>query len=512
MPSPQPAVLYARVSSEEQEKEGFSIPAQLTLLREYAAREGIEIRHEFVDVETAKKPGRTGFNEMVAFFKKQAKRKQESPRCLTLLVEKTDRLYRNLKDYVTIDELQIDIHFVKEAVVLSPKSHSSEKFMHGIKVLMAKNYVDNLSEETKKGMMEKAKQGMWPLAAPIGYRNVTGDGGKKLIVINPEIAPIIRRLFERYATGRYSLKELLEMARSDGLLSPRSGKPASKAHIHKILCNRFYYGQFTWRGKVYDGSHEPLVSRELWDKVQAILRDRGTKKPKKRKHNFAFSGLITCKHCGCAVVGEIQKGRYVYYHCSGHKQKCPEPYVREEVLEAKFTGILSSLAFDAEILDWTRQAIQLSHVDEKAHHEKAIRRLQAEYNRLQKRIEAAYEDKLDGRIDIAFFDRKTDEWREDQARCRDAIEAHEQANQNYLCEGIALVELANRAAELFEKQPPREKRKLLDFLLSNCSWGDGVLTPTFRQPFDMIADASTQCAEEKAAGGSSDDLRQLMGG
>jgi site-specific DNA recombinase len=134
--------MYVRVSSKEQEQ-GFSIPAQRQLLKDYAEREGIHVVQEFEDVETAKRAGRTSFSEMVAFLRKK------SSGCRTLLVEKTDRLYRNIKDWVTIDELGIEVHFVKEAVVLSEDSRSSEKFMHGIKVLMAKNYIDNLGEEVR---------------------------------------------------------------------------------------------------------------------------------------------------------------------------------------------------------------------------------------------------------------------------------------------------------------------------------------------------------------------------
>jgi site-specific DNA recombinase len=153
------AVIYARVSSKDQEREGFSIPAQRELLVNYGVTKAFSVLEEFIEVETAKQAGRTAFDQMIAFFKKNMD-------CRILLVEKTDRLYRNLKDYVTIDELGIIIHFVKENVVLSQDSRSNEKFMHGIKVLMAKNYIDNLSEETRKGMLEKARQGIWPSFAP----------------------------------------------------------------------------------------------------------------------------------------------------------------------------------------------------------------------------------------------------------------------------------------------------------------------------------------------------------
>jgi DNA invertase Pin-like site-specific DNA recombinase len=140
-------------------KEGFSIPAQQKLLRQYALDHGISIACEFTDVETAKRSGRAGFGEMLTYLRRNSA-------CRIILVEKTDRLYRNLKDWVTIDELGIEIHFVKQGTVIPPDSRSSDKFMHGIQVLMAKNYIDNLSEETRKGMLEKAEQGL--IFRPLG--------------------------------------------------------------------------------------------------------------------------------------------------------------------------------------------------------------------------------------------------------------------------------------------------------------------------------------------------------
>jgi site-specific DNA recombinase len=506
------AVIYCRVSSEEQEKEGYSIPSQQKLLRGYAGQQGISVLSEFVDIETAKQPGRSGFDEMVKFFGKSLGRLDQTDRCRTLLVEKTDRLYRNLKDYVTIDELKINIHFVKENVILSPESHSSEKFMHGIKVLMAKNYIDNLSEETSKGLLEKAEEGIWPLRAPIGYRNVSRADAKRIIEPDPETAPLVVKLFEWYATGKFSLEEVAMKAKQAGLSMPRSKRPITKTKLHRIFGVRVYYGEFAWKGKIYKGIHQPIVSRELWDQVQKILNERGTKKTRKAKHKLAFSGLIRCGHCGCAVVGEIQKRRYVYYHCSGFKGNCQEPYVREEVLEQKFTEIIRSLKFDDEVLAWVGTALRESHQDERQFHTEAIANLQANYNRLQVRIEQMYVDKLDGRIDTSFFDQKSTAWREEQRQILQTIEKHQNANQDYLEEGVGLLELANRAAELFERQDAREKRRLLDFVLSNSVWANGVLTPTFRQPFDIIVDGAKLSAEKKAAGAGSGDLRLIMGG
>ena len=220
-PARKQAVIYARVSSKEQEKEGFSIPAQLKLLKDYAATNGFKVAREYVDVETAKQTGRAAFGEMVAFLK--ANRSVRA-----MLVEKTDRLYRNLKDWVTIDELEVEIHLPKEGVVLSRDSRSSEKFMHGIKVLMAKNYIDNLSEETRKGMTEKAEQGLWPSNAPLGYKNVTRPDGKKTIVPDESVAPIIRNMFEWYARGDISIREATRKARAAGLVFRKSSAAHSR--------------------------------------------------------------------------------------------------------------------------------------------------------------------------------------------------------------------------------------------------------------------------------------------
>src|SRR5579875_1781213 len=497
-PSRRQAVIYARVSSKEQEKEGFSIPAQLKLLKEYAATNGFAIAQEYVDVETAKQTGRAAFGEMVAYVR-------EHPSVRVMLVEKTDRLYRNLKDWVTVDELDVEMHFPKEGVVLSRESRSSEKFMHGIKVLMAKNYIDNLSEEARKGMQEKAEQGIWPTKTPLGYRNVTGPDGKKIIATDPTTAPMIGKLFEWYARGDVSLKEAARKAHAEGLVYPKSGAKVPMSTIHTILRNRLYTGWFEWNGKLIEGRHEALIPMELWERVQGVLDGRFARKAKRGRHDFAFSGLIACAQCGCAIVGEIKKERYVYYHCTGYADKCAgnpascrRKHVREEVLEAQFTDLLGRLRFDDEVLEWVRDALHASHADERREHEEAIERLKAEHKRLQARIDAMYVDKLDGTISDEFFGRMARQWREEQSRCLSDIERHQQAEQSYMDEGVQLLELARNAQRLFAKQEPREKRRLLNFLLSNCTWEDGEVVATFRQPFDLLSETALTASRVEA--------------
>jgi site-specific DNA recombinase len=206
------------------------------------------------------------------------------------------------------------------------------------------------------------------------------------------------------------------------------------------------------------------------------------------------------------LVGEIKKGRYVYYHCTGFKGKCPERFTREEVLEECFTDILKSIALDEEVINLVAMALRESHQDAKRFHDEAIARLQAEYTKLQGRIDAMYVDKLDGRITGAFFDSRAAEWRTEQAKIQRTIDDHRSANQTYLEEGVELMELARRAPELFAKQEPREKRRLLDFVLSNCTWAGGKLTVTYRQPFDLLAVTNEALRKEKAAGGVSNGV------
>jgi site-specific DNA recombinase len=177
--------------------------------------------------------------------------------------------------------------------------------------------------------------------------------------------------------------------------------------VHSILRNRIYTGWFEWNGKMIQRRHEPLISVELWERVQAVMDGRFAKKHRRMTHDFAFSGLIACAKCGCSVVGEIKKQRYVYYHCTGYSDKCQgnpatcrRKYVREEALEQQFTSLLGQLQFDDEVLSWVQEALHSSHADKRREQEEAIARLRAEYDRLQRRLDAMCHQRRE-------FDRKS---------------------------------------------------------------------------------------------------------
>ena len=491
---PQIAFLYARVSSKEQEREGFSIPSQIKFLQDYAERKGIEITRQFIDVETAKRAGRTQFNEMVKWFRTEA-RKKTSSSCLTLLVEKTDRLYRNFKDYVTLDELNLEIHLVKENEILSQNSRSHQKLLHGFKVVMAKNYIDNLSEEIRKGMQEKAEQGLYPSFSPLGYVNVLCNG-RKLIQPDPETAPMVQKLFQWYSTGTYSLSELQKKARAVDLTSRRNGATVARATIAKILNNPVYHGEFNWKGKIFRGIHEPLITKELFKKVQEVLDFKGRTRTGRRKHEWIFQGLLFCGHCGCAMVGEMKKKKYTYYRCSGYKGKCPERYVREEILVEKFEAAIGTIRLEADLLDVVSKALKESHSEEKQFHQETLLKLGKEKEVLDRRIEALYLDKLDGVISLDFFQQKTQEWRQSLEVVKEKIEQHGSAHFAYMAEGAQLLELSQKALELFRKFEISEKRRVLQILLSNSTWLNAQLIPVFRYPFDLFSLMNTGAAPD----------------
>ncbi|HEV3057952.1 MAG TPA: recombinase family protein [Vicinamibacterales bacterium] len=356
------------------------------------------IAGEFVDVETAKQAGRGHFGEMITFLKANAN-------CRTILVEKTDRLYSNFRDYVTLEDLQVTIHFVKEHAVLWPDSRSSDKLMHNIKVAMAKNYVDNLGEEVKKGMREKAEQGHWPSMAPIGYVNnpVTHRIAPDLIR-----APLIAELFRLYAAGNYSISSLHAKAYEIGLTHPRTGRRLFRSEVHKILRNPIYYGDFRWGGHQYSGVHTPLITREAFDEAQAILRGRPHARKVTRRH--PFMGLLTCARCGCAMTAELKKCKYVYYHCTQYHGACDNTYVREEQLAKLLGDTIRPIQISPDIAEEIATAIQTTETDVQRRQADALAHLELRRRAVQGKLDRGYEDFVERRISEEFWVRKSAAW------------------------------------------------------------------------------------------------------
>jgi len=379
------AVIYVRVSSKEQEREGYSIPAQLKLLRSYALKNNLIVVKTFVDVETAKQVGRTYFAKMLSFL-------QDHQAVKIILSEKTDRLYRNFRDYVTIDDLDLTVILVKEGSILNKNSTSHDKFIHGIKVLMAKNYIDNLSEETIKGLTVKAEKGEFPNQPPLGY--VLKD---KKIYVDQKTALLIKDIFEHFASGAYTTRSITEYAWEIGLTSRKGNKP-SRSSIHSMLKNPFYYGDFIWGGQLYHGIHFPIISKELYNKVHEVFENKG--RGPQQKHHYAYNGLLRCADCGCAITAEAAKQKYIYYHCTFSKGRHNDIYVREEVLEAQYAAILRKLHLSISQVNRFAELFKIKREERFESLRTEKRRLQQKHKLLERRIDSAVAARLEQKIDV----------------------------------------------------------------------------------------------------------------
>ena len=467
--TPSTAVIYARVSSREQQQEGYSIDAQVKLLRTFAEKFGFEIVREFIDIESAKSTGRKEFGKMVEFLRR-------SKTCRTILVEKTDRLSRNFEDEVVLNQLDLEIHFVKTGSVLSKDARAQTKFMHGIELVSSKYYSDNLREEVIKGMREKAEQGMYPGRAPFGYRN---NKASRTIEIHPEKSIIAKRVFEMYASGRYSL-----LALSKELWNV-TGIRISKANLHQILTNPFYIGCFEWTGRTYQGTHPRFISPELYAQAQSVLH--GHNKPKYSKHAMAFRGMLTCAHDNCAVTAELKKNKYVYYRCSGYRGKCALPRFREQEIAERLGRVLQDVCIPEEVAQSIGASLQKVHVQMRNQAEQERARLERELAVLYNRMDAAYKDKLDGKITEDFWQRNQADWQTEGMRIKSLISGlGEDKSDERILNVQRILELAQKAYFLYFMRKPTEQAELLRKVLLNCSIDAVSLYPTYRKPFDMI--------------------------
>ena len=249
--------------------------------------------------------------------------------------------------------------------------------------------------------------------------------------------------------------------------------------------NPFYTGSFLWKEVLYKGKHTPLISLSLFEQAQQAM---GTiHRPKRRKHTFAFSGLLVCGKCKCLVTAEIKKGRYVYYHCTKSRTACDEIYYREEDLAPRFDAVVKGISIGPEIRDWLIQALKESHQDETAFHQAEVNRLHEALQKIKGRIDQIYLDKLDSKITEPFWLEKSRAWESEQNQIAEELRSHQVADRRYYDDGIKLLELASRAYELYAKQPVEQKNRLLRVLLSNCTLQNGTLRPTYKKPFDILA-------------------------
>jgi len=240
----------------------------------------------------------------------------------------------------------------------------------------------------------------------------------------------------------------------------------------------------------YKGRHDPIVTRELFERAASVLHCK--QRPRTQKREFAFRGLLRCGNCGCAITAEIQKSRYVYYRCTRSRGNCSEQPVREESLAQSLGEPLKRLRVTSERLDWILRSLKESHEDEKHFHRQEVGRLKASHEELETKINKLYEDKLADVVPAEFFKRKYREFVSRQEKLREEIEEHNRANENYLEDGARILELAKNAYSLYVTQNSFEQRKLLDLLLSNCYLEGGQVRGKLKKLFATLADGAEE--------------------
>ncbi len=247
-------------------------------------------------------------------------------------------------------------------------------------------------------------------------------------------------------------------------------------------------GEFLWKRKRYAGVHEPLISRELWERTQAVLDEAN--RPRYGKHRFRYTGLLQCGSCGCAITAELRKAKYVYYHCTGHRGRRGSRYLREEMLTELLGEVVGRVHVTEEQATFIADALRSSQADKQRDHRRATLIVQQRYQRVQEMLDRAYDDRLAGRISEALWERRSREWEAELASTRSELERLERASHEYTVVGSQILELAKNAKTLFLRQSGPEQARLLKTLLSNCTLRDGSLTPTYKKPFDLLVEGN----------------------
>ncbi|MEX0998366.1 MAG: recombinase family protein [Thermodesulfobacteriota bacterium] len=341
--------LYARKSTDVEDKQVMSIEAQLAELRALAEKENLTISEEFVEKRTAKMPGRPIFNEMVKRIQKGEAQ--------GIICWKLDRLARNPVDGGQISWM-LQQGIVQHLLIHDRSYYPTDNvLMMSVEFGMANQFIRDLSTNVKRGLRAKVKRGEFPSTAPAGYLN---DTRRRTIVVDRKKAPIITKAFELYADGEQRLEDISNFLYENGVRSS-GAKKLHKDRIKWILQNPFYYGHFYYGGEIHEGKHHPIISKKLFDKVQEVILERGHPQ-KPRTNPKAFCGLLKCATCNMSITAELQKG-HTYYRCTRKSRtaQCAEPFVREESILEQVNEILNNYSIPSP---WAIEFKKLMKEDE----------------------------------------------------------------------------------------------------------------------------------------------------
>jgi DNA invertase Pin-like site-specific DNA recombinase len=484
--------IYARKSTESEDRQILSIDSQVAELRAYATRAGYSVAKVYTESMSAKAPGRPVFGELI--------RSIAPGQIEEVLCWKLDRLARNPVDGGTLiwamEERKLrHIHTPQNSF----SNTGTDKFWMQMEFGMAKKYVDDLSDNTKRGLRVKLEQGWRPGQTPLGYMN---DTATKTIVRDPERFEIIRAMWDMMLTGLYTPKGIREKAVTDWGLRQRKtrsnrGGPISRATVYMMFTNPFYYGAIVYGGEYLEGAHEPMVSKDEFDKVQLLLNSRSRQRP--QKLSFTYSGLMRCGECGAAITAENkcktlkstgEHKQYVYYHCTKRKPgiTCSQRVIEEKELERQLAEFLESLTISKSYLSWTLSVLDGLGEDERRRDEKIITSLERRVEGCVRELSELLNLKLRGIIDDDEYLKKKSELQDE------SIGLKQRLNQMKTHEGSGLrrcrevYELAASARFSFENGTPDAKRAILASVCSNLVLLDRKLLISAHKPFQKIQD------------------------
>jgi site-specific DNA recombinase len=477
----------ARVSSREQEREGFSLEVQVEALHRYANDNDGQIVKMFRIAETATKPQeRHTFKELMEYAK------QHAPQLAGLLFFKVDRAARNLFDYVELERLEAD-YGLKVVYITQPTENTpAGRMMRRTLANMASFYTEQQSLDVRDGLRRRVQNGLFVNRPPYGYANRRIDG-RSIVEIETVKAPRVRRIFELYAYHGHTLDALQAQLAQEGVYYTDSVPRFSRTKLHEILTDRSYIGDVMYRGQWHPGTHEPLIERLTWNQVQANLGGQQNK-----SHELVFaSNLIECDHCGHAVTGEQKskntragKKTYTYYRCARYSSAAhPRVRVREEQLNNQVLSIFDTLRVpDENIRQWFGRVLQARTQQTRDDRQSEIAALTRQVTVLRQQQERLLNLRLLDEIDEQRFAAKNTKIRDQIAELSLKLEAYDRNEAGTRDLAVKAFELSQSLKDKWVTSDMRRKRQLLQIVCLNLSLEGATLVPTMRKPFDILAE------------------------
>lgn len=480
-------VILVRVSSREQ-KEGYSIDAQLTRLRKYCEQKGLEVIKEFVIVESSTRGEREKFYEMINFIKKQKE-------AINLVCDKVDRLQRSFKEMPIIDELRrsgkLILHFFVEGQILDANSNSSQIMAYQMYIMMAESYTNSISDNVKRSFEKMRQEGKITGTAPIGYLNKNDGRGKTDIILDTDRAFLVKRIFEEYSTGLYSLKEIRKKTIEWNLKNKtKSNTYLSVSQIDKLLKNKFYYGVATYKGQDYKHIYPHIIDKDLFDKCDDVRNGRHRNRSNTTKTDFIFKGMIKCKNCGCTVTPELKKGKYVYLRPNS-KLGCTCKQINETVALKEVEKVLNSMEFPPKLLENLNSILKNSIESKNEYSQAFLTKLSNDLKSIEKKLNRILDLYIDESITKTEYDKRKYELSVQKDNIESQIAKLNDANDDFEITVKYLLDVASRSYSLFKSSGIDVKRKILKLVFPNFYLDGQDLSYDIRKPFDLFIKGST---------------------